>query len=89
MSKTRREKRAFQRIKSGPSDQKIMERYFAKRAEYLAMSLEDLKALLNAKMSSTDKRALLNTVMEKAQEAKNKSKSESNEPHSNDGIDSE
>ncbi len=89
MSKTRREKRAFQRIKSSPADTKIMERYFAKRAEYLTMNLDELKALLSTKMSSTDKKALLNTAMEKAQEAKNQSKLENNESHSNDGIDSE
>ena len=80
MSKVRREKRAFRRIKSTTADEKIMQRYFSKRAEYLAMSLEELKSIINNKMSATDKKALLNTLMEKAQEAKDKSKSESNEP---------
>lgn len=84
MSKVRREKRAFRRIKSTAADEKIMQRYFSKRAEYLAMSLEELKSIINNKMSSTDKKALLNTLMEKAQEAKNNSKSESNEPRIDD-----
>lgn len=84
MSKVRREKRAFKRIKSTVADEKIMQRYFSKRAEYLAMSLEELKSIINNKMSATDKKALLNTLMEKAQEAKNKSKSESNEPRIDD-----